>query len=142
MVSETSLVAILKNNGYSITKPRQLVFQALAKHQPISLVKLCQVVEPKIDKASVYRTIELFQQLGITQRVWLGFKSHYELSEAFSAHHHHLTCLSCGSVIAVEDRNLENNLAGIAERFGFAAQSHLVEIAGACLNCQQKPAKP
>lgn len=138
MSIETTFVSVLKNNGYSQTKPRQVVFEAMQKNQPLTQAQLANKLEKKIDRASVYRSLELFERLGIIQKVWLGYKSHLELSELFSAHHHHLTCYNCGAVIAVEDRELENHLVSIAAGFGFSPQNHQVEINGICLACSKK----
>src|SRR3990167_8778181 len=131
-----TLKAILKKHDYSLTKPRQLVFKTLQQNQPLNAARLARHLDTKIDRASSYRTLALFEKLGIVQRVWLGFKSHFELSDAFSPHHHHLTCLSCGAVVAIEDANLENNLSAIAGRYGFAGQAHHVEINGQCSVCR------
>ncbi len=135
MSIETTFASVLKNNGYSHTKPRLVVFEALQKNQPLNQAQLASKLAKKIDRASVYRSLELFEKLGIVQRVWLGYKSHLELSELFSAHHHHLTCYNCGKVIAVEDHELEEHLAQIAKKFGFTPQNHQVEINGTCLAC-------
>jgi Fur family transcriptional regulator, ferric uptake regulator len=137
MAAIETLQTILKNNGYSITKPRQIVFEKLLQNQPLNIAKLAKLCARQIDRASVYRTVTLFEKLGIVTKAWLGFKSHLELSEAFSPHHHHLTCLKCGAVIAVEDRFLENNLAHIAARFQFEPTSHQVEISGLCAKCKK-----
>lgn len=138
MSIENTFISVLKNNGYSQTKPRQVVFEALQKYQPLTQAQLAKKLSKKIDRASVYRSLELFEELGIVQIVWLGYKSHLELSELFSAHHHHLTCYNCGKVIAVEDHELEDHLAQIAGKFGFSPQNHQVEINGICLGCSKK----
>ncbi len=130
-----TLSKTLKKNGYSVTAPRKAVFEQLLRNQPLSVAKLAKICSPKINRASVYRTVALYEQLDVINRVWLGYKSYLELSDVFSPHHHHLTCLKCGAVIAVEDVYLENSLAQIATRFRFKPEQHNVEISGVCQLC-------
>lgn len=88
------------------------------------------------DRASVYRTISLFEQLGIVHRLQIGWKYKLELTDKYSHHHHHLTCSSCGLVIPLsEDHTLEHQLAHMARQHGFVPESHQLEIRGRCQQC-------
>ena len=127
----------IKAHGYSLTKPRQVVFDALQNQEPQSLSSLVATCQGKIDRASVYRTIQLFEQLGIVQRLQIGWKYKLELSDSFSHHHHHLTCTQCGKVIPInEDEALEQQLHKLASTHNFLSQAHQLEIRGLCKNCQ------
>ena len=91
----------------------------------------------KVDRASVYRTIQLFEQLGVVQRLQIGWKYKLELSDKFSTHHHHLSCVKCGSTIAIdEDAALEQRMRLLAKQHGFLPQDHQLEIRGLCESCQ------
>lgn len=91
-----------------------------------------------IDRASVYRTITLFERLGVVQRLQIGWKYKLELSNAFQNHHHHMTCLQCGSVTPLpEDSILEAQLTRLAQQHNFDANDHQLEIRGRCSNCRQ-----
>lgn len=124
----------LKQSGFSLTLPRRLVFQALQTHGALSmkdLVRACLA----IDRVSVYRTVALFERLGIAQRLQIGWKYQVELSDAFH-HHHHLACLHCRQIIHFdEDKLLEKRLAAIGSEHGFLIQDHQLEIQGLCANC-------
>lgn len=90
-----------------------------------------------IDRASVYRTIALFEQLGIVQRLQVGWKYKLELSDDFHEHHHHMHCTHCGQTTALpEDPALEKNLDQMAAAHGFRLQSHQLELSGLCSTCQ------
>jgi Fur family ferric uptake transcriptional regulator len=94
---------------------------------------------PEIDRASIYRTIELFLRLGIVERIQIGWKYKIELSAAYSHHHHHMTCISCGEVLSFEENHdLERVLDDIASHSTFRPTSHQIEIRGYCKNCQIK----
>lgn len=91
---------------------------------------------PGIDRASVYRVVSLFEQLGIVQRLQIGWKYKLELSDTFSHHHHHLTCLKCGRIIDFDEAPaLEKDLYHIAKNNNFQIRGHQLEIQGLCRNC-------
>jgi Fur family ferric uptake transcriptional regulator len=120
-----------------MTEPRQVVFEALQNHEPQTMNSLVTACQQKIDRASVYRTVQLFERLGIVQRLQIGWKYKLELSDAFSHHHHHLSCSVCGIVIPIkEDKFLERQLYDLAEAHSFLPESHQLEIRGICEICR------
>jgi Fur family ferric uptake transcriptional regulator len=136
-------IETLRNNGYSVTKARQAVFEALENQEPQSMGKLVAKLRDSIDKASIYRTVALFEKLGIVHRLQLGWKYKIELADTFNYHHHHISCSSCHRVFPIrEDVTLEAAMQALAQEYGFRAQSHQVEIQGLCSQCQQKHETP
>lgn len=134
---EDLLTDTLKSAGYSLTKPRLAVFTALQAGKPRSMRELILDLSSVIDRASIYRTIELFEKLGIVVRVQSGWKYKIELSDAFLPHHHHLTCLNCGRVVSYEEPDeLENLISKIASQHGFVPKDHSMEISGLCPQCR------
>ncbi|HVV67402.1 MAG TPA: Fur family transcriptional regulator [Candidatus Saccharimonadales bacterium] len=126
----------LKEQGYSLTKPRLAVFQALQGQEPQTMHELV-VACRGTDRASVYRTVALFEQIGIVQRLQIGWKYKLELTDTFSHHHHHLTCTKCGRVISFDESPaLEEELQRIADDKKFKIQAHQLEIQGLCPACQ------
>ncbi len=101
--------------------------------------QLIRKLRHKMDRASIYRTIELFEKLGIVNRLQIGWKYKLELSETFAGHHHHATCLQCEKVIAFEENpELEAGIHKLAEDLGFKLTSHSLELRGLCKDCQNK----
>lgn len=127
----------LKASNQSFTKPRQIAFEHLLKNEPVTTAKLAELCSPDVDRATVYRTVELFESLGIVNRIWHGLKSQVELSEIFTPHHHHATCQHCGKSIDIINAELEKTLSGIARQHGFLALSHVIEISGYCSDCHK-----
>lgn len=128
--------ALLKQNSQSRTKARQAVFDALAAaDNPLSMGELVARVKDA-DRASVYRAVELFETLNIAQRIHTGWKYKIELSDRFTAHHHHLTCERCGKNVAMSEDDLEQFIKKVAARHGFSANAHQIEIQGICATCQ------
>lgn len=128
--------ATLKAGHFSATKGRVAVFSALASGGPQSPGSLAQNLESSLDRATVYRTIELFEKLGIVNQVWNGSKHRVELSEIFTPHHHHAVCDNCGRLIDISSPELESALTSLARKHKFLTLNHSVELTGYCPNCQ------
>jgi len=132
-----TLKEYLQKEGYSLTKTRQQVFNALADSDTLSMNQLIRKLQNKMDRASIYRTIDLFEKLGIVTRLQIGWKYKLELSEAFAGHHHHATCLNCGKIIAFEENpKLEDDINKLANDIRFKLTAHSLELRGLCSTCQ------
>lgn len=130
------LKQVLSENGYSVTSQRLRVFNELQKaDEPMTVVDLAGRLT-NVDRVSSYRTIELFEKIGIIHRVWTGFKNKVELSEAFSSHHHHFTCIKCGKSTGLKSELLERELKNFETEHGFKLVQHSVELNGYCANCK------
>ena len=137
MSSETiTFENILKDNGYNITKARKTVFKLLLHPEPQSISQLLKKANGEVNRVSVYRSIELFERLGIVHRLQVGWKYKLELSDQFVGHHHHLTCLGCGKIIDIEDeKHIEDFIHEVADQFEFKLRRHQFEIDGYCKDC-------
>ena len=136
MTRETTLFnELLKNNGYSLTSPRARLFEILQNHNACTMAELTALLGD-YDRATVYRTVELFEKLSIINRLHLGWKFKLELSDIFHHHHHHLSCTNCGKVTVLEENSLiEDQIAQLGQKNGFKAMDHQLEIRGLCQNC-------
>lgn len=132
------IATVLKANGSSVTKQRLLVFALLEGKEPLTMQELYLLANGKLDRASLYRTIALFEQLGIAQRVNIGWKYKIELSDQFAEHHHHLTCMKCHKVIPINEQELEAFISGLAHSYQFKPVEHQVEVQGYCDACVEK----
>lgn len=144
MIAEIPTIATaLKKSGHSVTKSRQAVFNALTDTGPITMAQLVNKVRAHADRASVYRTVELFEKLGIVNRLQIGWKYKLELSDLFTEHHHHATCLQCGTILSLdEDEMLEQGISQLAQSAGFQLTAHSLEIRGICKTCQAHTKNP
>lgn len=131
---------LLGQNGYGLTAPRKAVFESLERAaEPCTIHEVILACRQKADRASVYRTIKLFEKLGVVQRLQIGWKYKLELSDGFTAHHHHLTCLGCGTVIDIEDeRHVDKFIHEVSAKFRFTPHRHQFEIDGYCERCTDK----
>lgn len=134
---QEKLAETLKSNGYSLTQPRRALFSALQSGRPRTMRELTLDLASVMDRASIYRTVELFEKLGIATRVQTGWKYKIELSDLFSPHHHHITCSVCGRIVSFDEpEGLDELLTSIAVKQGFTNEEHSLEITGRCPQCR------
>jgi Fur family ferric uptake transcriptional regulator len=129
----------LRRYRYKLTGARKEIIRILnASDRPLSVQEIHQQLNDNTaDLASVYRTINLFCDLGVITKLDFQEKLYrYELSDAFTRHHHHLICKQCGSVANVFEQCLP---AGVEEQIfkqeGFTVESHILEFYGICKEC-------
>lgn len=118
-----------------LTSPRRAVFETLQHaHQPLYLHQINEMCQ-HIDRTSVYRTLELFSELGMIDTIHTGWKKRYELAGPFKPHHHHLECTNCGELVAIDTPRLEELVSSTARAYGYQLMSHHIELRGLCERC-------
>jgi len=129
---------------YKMTPQRETILRTFIElqDQHLSAEDIYNIVRkrsPEIGLATVYRTLELLNELEVLKKVDFGDgRSRYEINEADTPHHHHhLICLSCGNVKEFEDDLLETLENAIAQKRKFLIVDHQLKIYGYCLECQQ-----
>ena len=90
----------------------------------------------RVGLTSVYRALGELAAAGSvdTARTATGEAS-YRLCES-RQHHHHLTCRQCGATVEIAAPTVERWVRQVAQRHGYAAEDHTVEISGTCRNCR------
>src|SRR5271170_2461271 len=90
----------LRAGGYRVTPQRQLVLEAVARLEHATPEEICAAVRQTargVNVSTVYRTLELLEQLGLVKHTHLGHGApRYHL--AAEAQHVHLVCRECGRV--------------------------------------------
>lgn len=133
-----ALEQILTAKNYRITTPRKAVFELLLDaHEPLPIHDITFELS-RVDRVSIYRTLELFEQLHIITVVHVGWKKRYELASAYQQqqhHHHHLVCTQCGSITEINSERLEDVIYTLTGSHGFTPTGHTFEITGLCSSC-------
>ena len=134
-----SFKRIITSNDYRLTAAREATFKLLISDQPQSIKEILAKADGSVDRVSIYRNIQLFEKLGIVHRIYVGWKYKLELSDEFVAHHHHLSCLSCGKMIDIEDeKHIDEFIEEITAKVGFTPRRHLFEVDGYCKECREQ----
>ena len=96
---------------------------------------------PEIGLATVYRTIQLFLEMGLADRIDLNDgQVRYEIADAGDDRrhhrHHHLICVKCGRVWAFEGDLLEELESRLMTELSFQVINHEVKLFGYCQECR------
>ena len=124
-----AVVAKIQGRGYKATPQRLAVLGALAAEQHQSLEEI-RARCPGVGLVTVYRSLDLFSDIGAVRRLDLGDGPRYELAED---HHHHLVCESCGAVSEFEECPLDLRRL---QDVDFEVASHSLEVYGRCAVCR------
>jgi Fe2+ or Zn2+ uptake regulation protein len=127
---------ILASKGLRVTNARKMNFDALFGHEPLTMSQLIAKLKGKVDRVSVYRNVELFEKLGIVNKLYFGWKYKIELSDIFIGHHHHLICIDCGEVKDIKgEAEIDRYISQVTKKAGFAPTRHTFDVEGYCNKC-------
>jgi Fur family ferric uptake transcriptional regulator len=127
---------------------RQLVLECISaaggKHLSAEQVyEEVKSIHPGIGVATVYRNLKQLEASGaiVKSLVGDGNGAVYEISGPEGMHsHHHLVCLTCGSVRDLEADLLDSIEKYVENKNGFKVKDHRLQIFGTCKECLE--AKP
>ncbi|MBL7689007.1 MAG: transcriptional repressor [Bdellovibrionaceae bacterium] len=125
----------LRMQGARITAPRRSILKAaLEQKSPFSADALRTYA--KGDLATIYRTLTLFEELGLLNRIDVGGDSAiYEIAAKDQSHHHHyFVCRKCRFREPMEICSFSAEELSLKKR-GFSDLRHRVEFSGLCPKC-------
>jgi Fur family ferric uptake transcriptional regulator len=119
--------------GLRMTDQRRIVAQVMGAaddHPDVEeLYARAAAIDPRISIATVYRTVKLFEEAGILDRLEFGDgRARYE--DATRDHHDHLIDMQSGEVIEFVDPEIEALQERIAARLGYTLKGHRLELYG------------
>ena len=129
--------ADLRARGYRLTPQRQLVLQAVAElghATPDDIVTAVRRTATSVNISTVYRTLELLEELGLVTHTHLGHGPP-TYHAATDDDHVHLVCRVCGTVTETAPGLVDGVVAELLEAEGFRADVGHLAIFGTCRNC-------
>jgi len=131
---------------YRMTPQRKVVLEILLenKDRHLSAEEVFQISRGKgleIGMATIYRTLELLEDLGLSQKLNFGDgRSRYELVQKnLTDHqHHHLLCLNCECIIEVEEDLLHQLEEVVRKKHNFEIVNHNLQFFGYCSSCRNQ----
>ena len=119
--------------GVKLTDQRKVIAKVMseAKDHPDvdELYKRVSKIDSKISIATVYRTVKLFEEIGIlAKHEFKGGKARYE--ELNESHHDHLIDVKSGEIIEFVDNEIEKLQKKIADKYGYELVDHKLELYG------------
>lgn len=138
--------AILKAKEFKLTARRELILKVLLQNEGEHLsaeevYNLVKREEPDVGLATVYRALELFQEVGIIHAIDFGDgRKRYEFGMEEGKdqhHHHHLICTKCGSIIEFKEDLLDEIESRVSKKHNFTITDHQLKIFGVCSRCRE-----
>ena len=119
--------------GLRMTEQRRVIAQVLeaaTDHPDVEELYIrASARDPRISIATVYRTVKLFEESGILERLEFGDgRARYE--DAERDHHDHLIYMHSGEVIEFVDPEIEALQEKIAAKLGYRLKGHKLELYG------------
>jgi Fur family ferric uptake transcriptional regulator len=127
----------LRARGYRLTPQRELVLQAverLGHATPDEVLTAVRRESQAVNISTVYRTLELLEELGLVRHAHLSDRAPTYHSTATPTHLH-LVCRSCGRVTEVSPGEVEPLTGALRERYGFVTDVGHLTIFGTCREC-------
>ena len=136
----SALIQALKDRGMRMTPQRAIILEAIEKLEghitAEEIFAEVQKVNPYVSLATIYRTLELLQDLDLITQTNLGHnQTYFALKDHCS--HHHLVCQECGRIEEFCDDILEPLRAMLADQHGFEAHTDHMSIFGICQACRE-----
>ncbi|GII57534.1 transcriptional repressor [Planotetraspora thailandica] len=132
----------LRSRGYRITPQRQLVLEAITQLGHATPEDICSRVQETargVNISTVYRTVELLEELGLVSHTHLGHGAPtYHL--ASEADHVHLVCRSCSKVTEVDPELVHGLVDALDDGLGFDTDVRHLTVFGRCSDCRRPPA--
>jgi Fur family ferric uptake transcriptional regulator len=135
-VSRLGTAERLRRVGQRVTPQRLMILDALTPGEHLSADDVFARVEPLIpgvNRSTVYRTLELFRDLGLVSMTDLGGGA--RRFELLDEPHHHLICHRCGVQLELDDDLVDPLRESIRARYGFAPAIDHLALFGYCSYC-------
>lgn len=134
-----TLRSTLHQRGMRMTPQRQLVLDAvrdLAHATPEQVCKRIQHTAPTVNITTVYRALDLLEELGLVRHTHLG---HGAPTYSVEEHEHvHLVCHRCGDIDEVPCEMLDGLASELERHRGFALDATHLALSGTCRNCAKE----
>ena len=139
-----SLIDRMRAAGLRLTNQRRIVVQLLEgarTHLDAEEVyRLARRIDPKIHRATVYRTLNTLKKLGLVDELDLmhvnGDRHYYEVRPRNL--HIHLVCMKCGDVQEPGGPVWDELKSRVRKETGFKPEMVRVEMGGECPQCQRR----
>ncbi len=128
----------LRASGYRVTPQRQLVLEAVTRLEhatPEEIYAQVRQTAVGINLSTVYRTLELLEQIGLVTHTHLGHGAHrYHL--AANAQHVHLVCRDCDAIIQLDPAAVSTLVTDLESQYGFQTDVGHLTVFGTCVQCR------
>lgn len=132
----------LRHCGLKSTLYRRAMLGILAESpQPLSAEEVFLRLKEHsyaANLSTVYRALETFAQKNLVEKLVITGENKTLFGLSHAAHAHHLICLQCKSILAVEHCPLGQYEEALAKETKFEIAGHNLDIYGYCPRCKAK----
>jgi Fe2+ or Zn2+ uptake regulation protein len=127
--------------GHPLTVQRRLLLELLRQAEghidAKELYRRASARDESVSPATVYRSLNLFKQLGLIDERRLGkVRCYYEIRQ--SPEHQHLVCRGCGRVIEFQNPLVGKLIKSVQREHGFNVTKAELYLEGYCPGCEKK----
>ncbi|MDA8201901.1 MAG: transcriptional repressor [Chloroflexi bacterium] len=134
------VAALLRRRNLRLTPQRRAVVAALSEFEghvtAAQLVERCTARDPDVVPSTVYRTLDLLQDLGLVTHIH-DAEGHEEYQPAQETPHAHLICRACGTTREISGDELGDFVGQVHRRHHFDVDVSHLAIFGRCEVCGQ-----
>ena len=126
--------------GLKMTEQRRVIARVLSEANDhldaAEVYRRAADLDPRISMATVYRTIRLFEDCNVLERLNFG-DGRVRYEEASREHHDHLIDVKSGKIIEFQNTEIERLQREVAREFGYELVDHRLELYGIPLSGKQ-----
>ena len=127
--------------GHPLTNQRRLLLELLRDTEghvdAKELYRRASVKDEFISPATVYRSLNLFKELGLIDEMRLGkIRCYYEIKQ--SPEHQHLVCRGCGKIMEFQNPYFQKLIEAVRQEHGFKMTKADLYLEGYCSECEEK----
>jgi len=127
--------------GRPLTNQRQLLLEILRDAEghidAKELYRRASARDEFISTATVYRSLNLFKELGLIDEMRLSkVRCYYEIKQ--SPEHQHLVCQGCGKVIEFQNPHFQKLIDAVRRKHRFNITKAELYLEGYCPECEEK----
>ena len=127
----------LRSKGYRLTPQRELVLRAverLGHATPDELLGAVREESRAVNISTVYRTLELLEELGLVRHAHITDRAPTYHSAA-APEHVHLVCRECKSITEATPAVVDPLVAALRGEYGFDTDIGHLTVFGSCARC-------
>lgn len=98
------------------------------------LVERCRAIDPATTPSTVYRTLDVLENLGIVRHAH-GADGREEFHVLPESDHGHLHCVGCGETWEIDGREAETLVGALRTDRGFEVDLSHLSVSGRCRSC-------
>lgn len=136
------LAEYLSANGLKHSRQREIIlehFLDTSGHMTVDdLYRVIHRRHPGIGRTTIYRALKVLCDAQLADAIELKDGLTRFEHKFRHAHHDHMICTECGTILEFLSPEIERLQDEIADAYGFAIESHRHQIFGRCQKCNRK----